>query len=323
MRLVPFCILTLCVAALSAAPLRIATFNLKWLTETARETRMAPWKTEAELAAHRRGLAVAIAALHADIVGVQEVTTRGALEQLAAEPALAPFRYRVLHVESEDRGTGQDVAFLVSPRVRLDTVNGLAIRRFADTLAGRPARMDRGDARRQRLTKHAVVCFSAPTRACVLGLHFLAHPDDRGRTGKRETQARIAAHIVRTEIVAKGYAPIVLGDFNDFDPDVPGTPEQGQSRRRVLGLVKDYDTARRGPELFNVAKRVDPAEARYASWWDKNRNDRRDATDPVSLIDHILVDRSLKNRIVAAAIRHDVHDGTLSDHWPVVVDISR
>src|SRR5690606_24551585 len=132
----------------------IATFNVKWLTETARETRMAPWKNEEQLAAHRRELSIVIAALRADVLCLQEVTTRGALEKLAGEPAIKALKYRVLHVESEDRGTGQVVAFLVSPRVRLDTIQGHLIRRFADTLPGRPAGMERGDPRRQRLTKH-------------------------------------------------------------------------------------------------------------------------------------------------------------------------
>lgn len=301
-----------------ASPLRIATFNLKWLTESAAETRMAPWKSEEELAAHRRALADILAKVGADIVCVQEATTRAALEHLAAEPALRPLRYRVLHVESEDRGTGQDVAFLVAPRVRLDSSGGAVIRRFADTLAGRPA-APRNDPRRQRLTKHALVCLESP-RVCLLGLHLLAHPDHPGRTAQRETQARIAAHIVRTEIAGKGYAPIVLGDLNDFDPDVPGTPETGNPKRRTLALVKDYDATRPGNELFNAAKRVEPG-ARYASWWDKNRNKRRDSTDPVSLIDHVLIDRSLETRVRKVAIRHDLHDGSVSDHWPVVVEL--
>lgn len=307
-------------STLPAETLRIATFNLKWLTERASETRMAPWKSEEELDAHRRALADILAKVDADIVCVQEVTTRAALEHLAAEPALRLFRYRVLHVESEDKGTGQDVAFLVAPHVRLNASAGAAIRRFADTLAGRPA-TPRSDPRRQRLTKHALICLESP-RVCLLGLHLLAHPDHPGRTAQRETQARIAAHIVRTEIAAKGYAPIVLGDLNDFDPDVPGTPEAGNRTRRTLALIKNYDTTRPGNELFNTARRIEPAEARYASWWDRNRNRRRDSTDPVSLVDHILLDHTLERRVRTVGIRHDLHDGSVSDHWPVVVEIS-
>ncbi len=315
---------TLCLSTVSAAPLRIATFNVKWLTASATETRMAPWKTEVELAAHRRGLAAAIAALRADVLCLQEVTSRRALEMLAAEPALQSLKYRILHVESEDRGTGQDVVFLVASRIRLDTLwrdgEPALIRRFADTLAGRPADMGRNDPRRQRLTKHALVCFSSPRKICALGLHLLAHPDDRSRQEKRETQARIAAHIVRTEIMARGYTPVVLGDINDFDPVAGGPSTYRLRQRNVFRILKDLDTTRPGAELMNAAKLL-PPEGRYSAWWDKNRNGARDATDPLSLIDHILVDQSL-TRKMRTEIRHDLHDGTLSDHWPVVVEIS-
>lgn len=312
--------LALGLSSVSAQPLRIATFNVKWLTASAAETRMAPWKDDAQLVRHRRDLARVIAALRADALCLQEVTSRRALEMLAAEPALEAMKYRVLHIESEDRGTGQDVAFLVSPRIRLDTLEGHLIRRFADTLSGRPSDMKRNDPRRQRLTKHALICFSRPDKICLLGLHLLAHPDDRGRLAKRETQARIAAHIVRTEVVARGYTPIVLGDINDFDPDAGGPSTYRLKQRSVFRILKDFDAARAGTELMNAAKLLPPAE-RYSAWWDKNRNGARDTTDPVSLIDHILVDQSL-TRKMRTEIRHDLHDGTLSDHWPVVVEIS-
>jgi endonuclease/exonuclease/phosphatase family metal-dependent hydrolase len=298
------------------ASLRIASFNLEWLTATATETRMAPWKNEADLAAHRRDLARILSQdVRADILCVLEVTSRAALDKLAAEPALKKSGYRVLHLESGDTGTGQDVAFLV--RVPVDKIDGLEIRRFADTLSGRPGKMRRNDARRQRLTKHAVVCFSAPAKLCVLGVHLLAHPDDKGRTRKRETQARIIAQIIRDEIVRRGYAPVVVGDFNDFDPAV--TPDSGQDRR-VLRFVKDFDPRRIGPELFNAAERIPEAE-RYSAWWDRNKNGKRDSTDPVSLLDHILIDNVLSKRIGKAGILHGSHDGSVSDHWPVVVEL--
>ena len=304
-----------------AQPLRIATFNVKWLTATATETRMEPWEDEEHLAEHRRNLAGAIAQVRADILCIQEVTSRAALDKLAAEPALKSFRYRVLHIESEDTGTGQDVAFLVAPRVRLDTIAGSVIRRFADTLPDRPAGMKRNDPRRQRLTKHALVCTSKPVKTCLLGVHLLAHPDDRYRTAKRAAQATIAAHIVRTEIIAKGYAPIVLGDFNDFDPEVGGPSSYAVKTRHVLRIIKDYDTTRPGPELINIADRIHPPSKRFSAFWDRNKNGKRDARDPHSLLDHILVDKSLEKRISKAEIRHDLHDGTLSDHWPVAVDL--
>jgi exonuclease III len=327
-----FLLLLACYASTTAkasTALRVATFNVEWLTGSAHETRMAPWKTESELSAHRRKVAAILVALRPDIIALQEVTTREALEKLATEPALHKLGYRALHIESEDHGTGQDVVFLVGSRIRIDTIAGATIRRFADTLYGRPARILKKGRKakkgslHQRLTKHALVCISKPEKICLLGLHLLAHPDDPGRTAKRETQARIAAYIVRTEIVSKGYAPIVLGDINDFDPSVGGPSDLGKAKsRKVLSILKDIDPSRSGSELVNAASRVEPVSARYSAWWDKNRNNKRDSTDPLSLLDHILVDQALAQRIVKAEIRHDLHDGTVSDHWPVVVEIN-
>jgi endonuclease/exonuclease/phosphatase family metal-dependent hydrolase len=307
-----------------AAPrsLRIASFNLEWLTATARESRMAPWKNEAQLQAHRRDLARILAEdVRADIVCVLEVTSRAALDKLAAEPALRKSGYRVLHLESGDTGTGQDVAFLV--RVPLDKFGGMEIRRFADTLATPPsaAKRSRKKPVRARLTKHAVVCLtSADLKVCVMGLHLLAHPDDKRRTARREIQARIAAGLIRTEIVAKGYAPIVLGDFNDFDPEV-ALPADSKGERKVLALVKDFDPSRKGPEMFNFAERIQPETDRYSAYWDKNKNDARDEGELASLIDHILLDKVLSGRLVKAEILHGSHDGSVSDHWPLVVDL--
>jgi endonuclease/exonuclease/phosphatase family metal-dependent hydrolase len=309
--------LGLALPAAAARTLRIASFNLEWLTATADETRMAPWKNEARLRDHRRDLARILAEdVRADIVCVLEVTSRAALDKLASEPALRKSGYRALHLESGDTGTGQDVAFLV--RVPLDRFAGAEIRRFADTLAQAP----RGKKRpRARLTKHAVVCLtSADLKVCVMGLHLLAHPDDKGRTARREIQARIAAGLIRTEIVAKGYLPIVLGDFNDFDPEV-ALPPAYRGKSRVLGTLKDFDPARRGVEMFNFAEGI-PVENRYSAYWDKNKNDKWDGEEPASLIDHILVDKALSNRVAKAEILHGSHDGSVSDHWPVVVEIS-
>jgi exonuclease III len=298
-------------------PLRIATFNLEWLTESAHETRMAPWKDEGELAAHRAALARILARdVRADVLCVLEATSRAALDKLVAEPALRKSGYRVLHLESGDTGTGQDVAFLV--RVPVDAFAGAEIRRFGDA-----PESDLPQRAHARLTKHAVVCLSSGSlKVCVMGLHLLAHPDDRGRTARRETQARIAARIVRDEITAKGYLPIVVGDFNDFDPEV-AVPEGTKGKRKVLGLVKNFDPARKGPELFNAMEQIEPMEERYSAYWDKNKNDQRDVGEPVSLIDHILLDNALSARLVKVEILHASHDGSVSDHWPLVVELQQ
>ncbi len=307
-----------------ASSLRIATFNVYWLTANAEESRLAPWTSEEELAVHRRNIARILAEhVQADLVTLQEVTSRAALEKLLEEPALRDMGYRLFHVESADTFTGQDVAFLVGPRIRLDPLEGDTIARFADTLPGRPAGVPRDDPRRQRLTKHAMVCVREPGPGiCLLGVHLLAGPDDSARMARRETQARIITHLVRTEILPRGYAPIVLGDFNARDPDVPGTRGYGQEHRQAMRIIKDYDPDRPGNEMFNGVKRKAPSLPRHSAYWDRNRNGRWDEGEPVSLIDHILLDSTLAGRVVRVEILHEAHDGSVSDHWPVVVEIN-
>ena len=312
-RLIPvFSFLTIAFAGSPAKPLRIASFNLEWLVASANETDMAPWHDETALEKHRRNLARILADdVHADIVCVLESTSQLALEKLVAEPKLKPLHYRIYHLESEDVTTGQDVAFLV--RVPLDRVDGNEINDF---------RTNSRNGSRDPLTKRAVIYLtSGKLKLGLLGMHLLAHPDDAKRTRKREAQAKVAAQIVRDDIVAKGYMPIVLGDFNDFDSDVKGPGNE--PHRKVLHILKDFDPEKSGDELFNAAEKIQPASARYSAYWDLNKDEKWDDNEPRSMLDHILLDQSLKRRLLTVKILHVPSDGSVSDHWPVVVDLKR
>ncbi len=301
-------LLAVCGNAGAAAPLRIATFNLEWLVTTANENNMSPWKNEEDLEKHRRNLAQILAEnVHADIVCVLESTSKRALEKLVSEPALSPMHYRIYHLESEDFATGQDVAFLA--RVPLDRIAGRDINDFRG----------RG---KDPLTKRAIIYLtSGKLKLGILGMHLLAHPDDARRTRRRISQASAASRLVRDEIVARGYTPIVLGDLNDFDSDIQGG-EGYSKRRRVIHILKDFDWKKSGDELFNSAERIQSLSERYSAYWDLNKNGIRDRDEPLSLMDHILIDRSLSARLMKAEILHEPKDGSVSDHWPVVVELT-
>lgn len=303
----------LCAACASIADgsLRIASFNLEWLVASAGENKMAPWPDEAALQKHRRAVAHILAHdVHADVVCVLESTSRAALEKLNAEPELRALHYRIYHLESKDHATGQDVAFL--SRIPLDRVNGQEIHDFRN--------LSRSDAH-DPLTKRAVIFVTwGKTRIGFLGMHLLAHPDDLKRNKKRTAQAVAAAKIVREEIVARGYRPVVLGDFNDFDSDFETAGPA--SKDRVLHILKDFDGKRSGDELLNAAGRIQPVAERYSCYWDLNKNGKHDDGEPFSLIDHILLDRSLQPRIRKVTISHLPKDGSASDHWPVIVELA-
>ncbi len=305
-RFLTIFLLALASGPAAGRPLRLASFNLEWLTASASENEMAPWKDEAELENHRRALARLLAGnVRADVVCVLETTSRAALEKLAAEPELRPMGYRVYHLESRDEATGQDVAFL--SRLPLDRVAGAYIHDFFAS---------------DRLTKRSIIYLTAGRlKLGILGMHLLAHPDDKYRNRKRESQAQAAAGLVRNEIVRRGYTPVVLGDFNDFDPDVPDAARDFPSSR-VLRILKDFEKRRPGDELFNAAEIMAPSQ-RYSSYRDFDKDGKWDNGEPASLIDHILLGESLRPRLLKAEILHEPPDGSVSDHWPVVVELRR
>ncbi len=270
---------------------------------------MAPWHDEASLEKHRKDVAHILAKdVHADVICILEATSKPALEKLTDEPELRPLHYRVYHVESRDDATGQDAAFLA--RIPLDRIAGGYIHDFPQEGS-------------DPLTKRAVIYLTAgKLRLGLLGLHLLAHPDDPYRNRKREAQTRIATRLIRNEIVARGYTPVVLGDLNDYDPDVlDASNDVPQSR--ALYFLKHFDKKDSKEDLFNAAESI-PASERYSDYRDLNRNGKWDAGEPVSMIDHILLDRSLSSGLLDVKILHGAQpDGSVSDHWPVVVELKR
>ena len=65
------------------------------------------------------------------------------------------------------------------------------------------------------------------TKLGLLGLHLKSNPDDEYANGRRSAEAEIAGRVVRTEVVARGYTPIVLGDpkgKSTFEAEETATP---------------------------------------------------------------------------------------------------
>jgi len=170
------------------------------------------------------------------------------------------------------------------------------------------------------LQRHAVAYFTVCGRKIgLLGLHLKSNPSDVGSNAQRSAETAIAREIVRREIVARGYSPIVLGDINDYDPDVPMADAGRRTRTTVLHDLKDYDDAVAGDELVNAAQFIPRVADRYTSHWDFNENGAADSDDVFTMIDHVLVNRDLVPAITRAFICHAI-DLDISDHFPVVVD---
>jgi endonuclease/exonuclease/phosphatase family metal-dependent hydrolase len=170
------------------------------------------------------------------------------------------------------------------------------------------------------LQRHAVAYFTVCGRKIgLLGLHLKSNPSDAGSNAQRMAETAIAREIVRREIVARGYTPIVLGDINDYDPDLPMADSTRRTRTTVLHDLKNYDDTAAGDELVNAALFIPRVADRYTSHWDFNENGAADSDDVFTMIDHVLVHRDLVPAITRAFICHAI-DLDVSDHFPVVVD---
>ena len=145
-------------------------------------------------------------------------------------------------------------------------------------------------------------------------------PSDARANARREAEAAIARRIIQQQIIPRGYEPVVLGDLNDYDRKVADRDPLRSSKTRVLENLKDFDPAREGAELFNVAGHIRRPEDRVTSHWDRNENGVADSDDVYTMIDHILLPNALKKHMRRTFVCRLTELST-SDHWPLVVDL--
>ena len=292
----------------TADGVRIATFNGEFLFDGVGDEGQAtfPWKGDPAAArAHRDAVGAVVRSLDADVVLLTEVEDLGTLQMLAGE-SLADLGYTAVLVDGRDTFTGQDVGLLtrlpVESAGRTDERSpvGLSDQRYGVS-KNLWVRLDLGG-----------------TPVTVVGVHFLARPDDAERRPRREAQAETVRQLVAAETAA-GRQVVVLGDFNDFD-DVALDRRGSRPITNVLATVK-----RAGPgdadDLVNVIGDV-PQARRFTSLYDRNGNG---AVEPgeLSAIDHVLLSPALYRRVVEVRYVHSHDPRRVSDHFPVVVTLSR
>lgn len=331
-------------------PLRIACFNAENLAAPGERTTLTRFRFEPARRRHLEHIAAVIETLAADIVVMPEVVSRKGVDAVVSLlHAKGMTDFRGYHVDGRDRFSGFDVAILA--RTEPDDVDGRKIHIFVPEGNKRSSKRvgdsgdevatgggEAGDAWMRRtysdvddngatrnaeavLQRHAVAYFTAGGRKIgLLGLHLKSNPSDAGSNAQRMAEASIAREIVRREIVARGYTPIVLGDLNDYDPDVPMADSTRRTRTTVVHDLKDFDDTSPGDELVNVAEFIPRVADRYTSHWDFNENGAADRDDVFTMIDHILVHSDLTPAITRVFVCHAI-DLDVSDHFPVVVDL--
>jgi exonuclease III len=324
------------------ATLRIACFNAENLAAPGEETRLTRFRFEPARRRHLEKVAAVIETLVPDILVMPEVVSAAGVDavvRILHEKGLAD--YRGYHVDGRDKFSGFDVA--VVSRIRPDTIDGESIHLYvpsrsqgrddeqwlqqsmtvpapdgdeAETAGGREGR--RGGT--VVLQRHAAAFFTVHGRKIgVLGVHLKSNPSSVQSNAQRSAETKIVREIVRRKMLAAGYLPIVLGDINDYDPDVPMADSNRRTRTTVLHDLKDFDDAAAGDELVNAAQFIPRVADRYTSHWDFNENGVADSDDVFTMIDHVLVHRDLVPAITRAFVCHAI-DLDVSDHFPVVVD---
>ena len=310
-------------------PLRLATFNVEILTAPgswAGNLRKYRWDVAREAQFER--VAAVIEAINPDILNLAEVTSKESVDLLVKilhEKGLTD--YRGYHVENNDSFTSMDVALI--SRYPPDKIDGQSIRTMwseDDDPTWRESyrvigRSGRAISRNGSISRNAVYLITVDGyQLGFLGLHLKSNPSDEVANAMRSAQAKIAQRIIRQEITGRGYLPIVLGDLNDYDPDVPDRDEERDTVTTVVKDIKDYDRDQEGDELVNIAQLIPRQADRYTSFWDRNENGARDPYDVFTMIDHILLPKKLVPLVTRAFIFHSV-DLETSDHRAVVVDL--
>lgn len=310
-------------------PLRIVAFNSEILTAPGvRAGQIQRYRFDFARRQHHERVADVIEVLRPDILNLAEVTSREAIDlvvKILHEKGLTD--YRGYHVECNDSYTGMDVALIT--RLTPDEVDGEQIRTYfseGKDPTWRQAFSFTGFSGSRRtsttsISRNAVYYFTvAGHKLGFLGLHLKSNPSDEYSNARRTAEADVACRIIRGEIEKHGYSPVVLGDLNDYDPDVPDRDDTRSTVTQVIANLKDYDSQRPGPELVNVAKRIPRIEDRYTSHWDWNENGAADTQDVYTMIDHILLPSELMPYVDRAFIARCLSLET-SDHYPVVVDL--
>jgi exonuclease III len=234
--------------------------------------------------------------------------------------------YAGYHVDNSDTFTGFDVCFI--SKIKPDEIEGKSITHFAGN-SSHPyknsfyAKDESGTVRQKEggISRHAVYYFTVKGHKIgFLGLHLKAIPDDDAANKQRTNEMGVAQKIIRDEIVKRGYKPVVLGDLNDYDPDVPDRDETRDTQTKVLKGLKDFDPGHEGDELVNAAVKISRQADRYTNLWDRNENTVIDPGDVMTMIDHILLPKEWEANIKRALINHCTTTET-SDHWPVYVEL--
>lgn len=306
--------------------LRLMALDSNWLAAKENESKKDPWKTQKQVDDHRQRIAGIISSLEPDLVVMTKSLSKESVDkliQILHRKGLKSYRY--FHKESQDKNTNQDITLIT--RFIPDPINHQFIHSFySKDLKGfwrqKYLWEDNSGNTYEKSTsirKNALFYFTLyGKKIALLGLHLKENPNRKKTNAQREAQALLVQKIIQEQIDSKGYLPIVLGNFNDFDSDIPDK-SSSVSKTRTLSLIKNYDSSTSSPTLLNAMEWIPSIEDRYTSYFDANKNQIIDKKDLWTSTEHILIHKNLEKYIHRVFIDHG-HSTSTSNHWPIIVD---
>ena len=276
----------------------VMTFNVKWLMEGETLAKRLKSKKiwgledrdeEVEIAAHHSAVADIIIKHSPDMICLQEVINEGSARRLAETLRAKGADYTLHFVNSRDSFLEQDIIFLTA---------STSAEPVEPTQKSAPSKCS---ILKCRIDGHPVA---------FVGIHLKSNPRSKSSVEKRNEQVSAIVKDLQ-ELYLEGYDAIVLGDFNDWDPDVEDHDSTAEPppASRVFTDLKDYQSGG-GPELINCLKFVEPQKDRFTYDYKGSR----------TVLDHALIPVGWEQQVNRVFIDHDT-PGDVSDHWPLVVSL--
>ncbi len=289
--------------------LRVAAFNVEFLFDGVDDEGQAdfPWKGNPEAAREHQGrVAEVVRRVDADVIMLAEVENKDVLDALVAGP-LAGMGYTAYFVPGNDRFTGQDMGLL--SKLPIDATGR------TDERAPVPGSPTETYGVSKNLWARLRIGGMATT---IVGVHFLAQPDNAARKPQREAQAEVIRRLVALE-QGEGREVIVLGDVNDFDDTI--LDRRGNRPITTVAALLKAGAAGAENDLRNVMGEVPVAE-RFSNLYDRNRNEVIEEGE-LGAIDHMFVSPGLFRRIREVRFVHTHDPRTVTDHFPISVTFAR
>ena len=300
--------------------LRLVQYNVEWLFIDYYSNSNCPgdgcsWHNSTAAQTHLSYVSKVISDLNPDIINFCEIEGCDELNMLINDATYTPYL-----IKGTDTSTGQNVGLItrVNPVTSLYRTENKYSYPIAGSKCGYTGTGSTG------VSKHYITEFKiGSTNLALIGAHFVAIPTEASRCAQREGQASILQPVI-AEYISKGYEVIMMGDFNDFDGQVPDV-NNNQPTSQVLNILKGQFGDYKGQyTLTSVAENVAQSQ-RYSDWYDSDNNCNTQSSKDYSMIDHVLVTNGIKNKIANVNFYHGYSEycGTYnSDHYPVIIDLN-